>query len=256
MMLTADPLSLPGLRHGFFTRNGGVSEGLYGSLNIGLGSKDDPDRVIENRGRVADTLGVPRGNLVTPWQYHSNIALALERPWTADDRPEADAVVTATPGLALGISTADCTPVLFADPQARVIGATHAGWRGALRGVLEATLNAMERLGAKRSRIVAVIGPTISQANYEVGPEFKQQFLDADPGNARWFTIPEGRRKAHFDLPGYAAHRLQAAGAGTVTDLQRCTYGEEDLFFSFRRTTHREEPDYGRLISAIALDCP
>ena len=254
MMLTTDLLALPGLRHGFFTRNGGVSEGLYGSLNIGLGSKDEPDRVHENRGRVADTLGVSRDRLVTPWQYHSGIALVVDRPWSPDDRPEADAVVTATPGLALGISTADCTPVLFADPDARVIGAAHAGWRGAIGGVLEATLDAMERLGAKRAQVIAVIGPTISQANYEVGPEFEHQFRKADPGNTRWFTVPAGEEKAHFDLPGYTAHRLQAAGTGTVTDLGRCTYAEEDLFFSFRRTTHREEPDYGRLISAIALD--
>jgi len=254
MKIESDALDLPGIRHGFFTRRGGVSEGVYGSLNIGLGSKDDQAKVTENRGRVADAMQVPREKLVTPWQYHSAVALTVDRPWTADDRPEADAVVTRVPGIALGISTADCTPVLFADPDAKVIGAAHAGWRGAQGGVLEATIGAMEGLGAERARIVAVIGPTISQDNYEVGADFREQFLAADPANDRWFETPPGREKPHFDLPGFAADRLARAQAGTVVDLRRCTYAEEDLFFSYRRTTHRAEPDYGRLVSAIALD--
>ena len=258
MKIEAGALALPGIRHGFFTRHGGVSEGVYGSLNIGLGSKDDPARVHENRGRVADAMGVSRDRLVTPWQYHSDVALVVDRPWAEDDRPEADAVVTAVPGLALGISTADCTPVLFADPVAKVVGGAHAGWRGALAGVLESTVAAMERLGARRERIVAVIGPTISQANYEIGHDFRDNFLAADPANARYFAEPErsdgGATKPHFDLPAYAANRLGHADVGTVVDLRRCTYAEEDMFFSFRRTTHRREPDYGRLIAAIALE--
>ncbi len=254
MKIEAEALSLPGIRHGFFTRHGGVSDGIYGSLNIGLGSKDAPERVAENRGRVADAMGVARDRLVTPWQYHSDVALTVERPWADEDRPEADAVVSAVPGLALGISTADCTPVLFADPEAKVVGGAHAGWRGAFSGVLESTVTAMERLGADRTRIIAVIGPTISQANYEVGQDFRDNFLAADPANDRYFATPPGKEKPHFNLPGYAGDRLKRDGVGTVVDLARCTYAEEDLFFSFRRTTHRQEPDYGRLIAAIALE--
>lgn len=254
MKIEADALVLPGIRHGFFTRNGGVSDGIYGSLNIGLGSKDDQDRVVENRGRVADALGVKRDRLVTPWQYHSDVTLNVERPWKNDDRPEADAVVTAVPGLALGISTADCTPVLFADPEAKVVAGAHAGWRGAFAGILESTVAAMERLGADRANIIAVIGPTISQANYEVGHDFRDSFLAADPANDRYFLAPPGKEKPHFNLPAYAGDRLKQADVGTVVDLARCTYAEEDMFFSFRRTTHRQEPDYGRLIAAIALE--
>ncbi len=253
MKIESAGLSRPGLRHGFFTRNGGVSEGLYGSLNIGLGSNDEPARVAENRGRVADAMEVPRDRLVTPWQYHSAVALAIDRPFGPDDRPEADAVVTRRPGIALGVSTADCTPVLFADSEAMVIGATHAGWRGALAGVVEATIQAMIGLGAARERILAVIGPTISQANYEVGEDFRQTFLDADPGNDRYFARAEGSAKPHFDLPGYVAGQLAGAGIAEIEDLRLCTYAEEETFFSFRRTTHRAEPDYGRLISAIAI---
>lgn len=253
MKIESAVLSRPGLRHGFFTRHGGVSEGLYGSLNIGLGSKDDPARVAENRGRVADSMEVPRDRLVTPWQYHSAVALTVDRPFGPRDRPRADAVVTRQPGIALGISTADCTPVLFADPQAQVVGAAHAGWRGALAGVIEATIEAMLGLGAARERIVAVIGPTISQANYEVGEDFRQAFLDADPGNDRYFARPEGSAKPHFDLPRYVAERLARAGIAAIENLHLCTYAQEESFFSFRRTTHRAEPDYGRLISAIAI---
>jgi purine-nucleoside/S-methyl-5'-thioadenosine phosphorylase / adenosine deaminase len=253
MTIESDALSLPGIRHGFFTRSGGVSDGVYASLNIGLGSRDDPARVIENRGRVADAMGVPRDCLVTPWQYHSDVTLTVERPWRDDDQPEADAVVTSVPGLALGISTADCAPVLFADADARVIGAAHAGWRGALAGILESTLDAMERLGAQRSRSVAVIGPTISAPSYEVGDEFQAQFMAADPANEAYFHLPAGGERPHFDLPAFAAGRLRRAGVGRVVDVERCTYAAQEDFFSFRRATHRREPDYGRLISTIAL---
>lgn len=251
--IEAAGLSRPGLRHGFFTRRGGVSEGLYDSLNIGLGSQDDPARVAENRGRVADAMEVPRHRLVTPWQYHSAVALTVDRPFGPADRPKADAVVTRQPGIALGVSTADCTPVLFADPDARVVGAAHAGWRGALAGIVEATIEAMLGLGAARERIIAVIGPTISQANYEVGEDFRQTFLDDDPGSERYFARRDPAAKPRFDLPGYVAGRLARAGIGEVEDLRLCTYAEEESFFSFRRTTHRAEPDYGRLISSIAI---
>lgn len=254
MTIEADTLASQGVRHGFFTRHGGVSEGVYASLNIGLGSGDDRARVVENRRRVAVAMGVARERLVTPWQYHSDVTLVVDKPWTDDDRPEADAVVTAVPGLAIGISTADCAPVLFADPAARIVGGAHAGWRGALAGILESTVEAMERLGAERSGIVAVIGPTISQANYEVGHDFRRNFLASDPANDRYFTVPPGKEKPHFDLPAYSADRLRRAGVGSVADLARCTYAEEEHFFSFRRTTHRGEPDYGRLISAIVLE--
>lgn len=253
MKIESTVLSRPGLRHGFFTRHGGVSEGLYGSLNIGLGSNDEPARVAENRGRVADAMEVPRDRLVMTWQYHSAVALTVDRPLAAGERPKADAVITRQPGIALGVSTADCTPVLFADPHAMVIGAAHAGWRGALAGVIEATVEAMLAQGAARERILAVIGPTISQANYEVGEDFRQAFLDADPGNDRYFSMPDGAGKPHFDLPGYVAGRLAETGIATIEDLCLCTYADEEAFFSFRRTTHRGEPDYGRLISAIAI---
>jgi hypothetical protein len=254
MRIEAPALDLPGIRHGFFTRHGGVSDGVYGSLNIGIGSSDDPARVAENRGRVADAMGVARDRLVTPWQYHSDVTLGVDKPWRDDDRPEADAVVTSVPGIALGVSTADCTPVLLADAHARVVGGAHAGWRGALAGVLESVVTAMEGLGADRSRIVAVIGPTISQPNYEVGEDFREQVRDIDPANERYFAVPGGKQKPHFDLPRYSRDRLTSAGVGTVVDLGRCTYAEEDMFFSYRRTTHRGEHDYGRLIAAIVLE--
>jgi|FEC22Drversion2_1045045.scaffolds.fasta_scaffold00023_110 YfiH family protein len=251
--IEATALSRPGLRHGFFTRRGGVSDGLYASLNIGLGSQDDPAHVAENRGRVADAMEVARDCLVTPWQYHSAVALTVERPLPPDERPKADAVVTRQPGIALGVSTADCAPVLLADPDAAVIGAAHAGWRGALAGIVEATVAAMLDLGAVRERIIAVIGPTICQRNYEVGEDFRRTFLDADPDNDQYFAKPHPTARPHFDLPGYVGGRLARAGIGEVADLRLCTYGHEEDFFSFRRATHRAEPDYGRLISSIAI---
>ena len=246
--------ALPGIRHGFFTRRGGVSAGLYASLNCGPGSGDDPAKVAENRERVTARLGA--AHLLTVWQVHGAMAVAVTEPWAAGstDRPQADAMVTATPGLALGVLTADCAPVLFHDPQARVIGAAHAGWRGALGGILESTLTAMEALGAARARITAAIGPCIGRDAYEVGEEFERTFLIADPANARFFHRPSPRAKPHFDLPGFAAHRLRAANTGQIDDLGRCTCLCESDFFSYRRNTHQGIADYGRQISAIVLE--
>ena len=253
-MLQAPALSkLPRIRHAFFTRDGGVSQGVYTSLNGGVGSDDAPDKVAENRGRMAANLGVAPDRFLTPYQIHSPDVVVAVEPWTRDNRPRADAVVTATPQLAIGVSTADCGPLLFADTQAGVIGAAHAGWRGAFTGVIEATVTAMEKLGAGRKRVVAVLGPTISQPNYEVGPEFVERFLAADTKNAGYFIASEKPGHAMFDLKKYIAARVQHAGIVNFSDLGRCTYAEPELFFSYRRSTHRHEPDYGRHINAIAL---
>lgn len=253
MMLQAKNLStVAGIRHAFFTREGGVSEGVYASLNAGVGSADDPAKVAENRARMAKAVGVTPERLLTAYQVHSPDVVVAEKPWPADARPRADAIVTRVPGLAIGVSTADCGPVLFADPQARVIGAAHAGWRGALSGVLEAAIAAMERLGAERGRLVAAVGPMISQRNYEVGNELIEQFTKADAENARFFAT--GRPgHAHFDLPGFIAARLARAGIRQVEDLAACTYADPLRFYSYRRATHRAEPDYGRHVNAIAL---
>jgi YfiH family protein len=242
--------ALAPVRHGFFTRRGGASSGIFAGLNCGMGSSDLAEAVAINRARVAAEMGVDAGHLVTLNQTHSATALTLDAP--PEGRPEADAMATATPGLALGILTADCAPVLFADVAAGVIGAAHAGWRGARAGIIEATLDAMERLGAARARIVAVIGPTISQAAYEVGPEFLEAFLDDDPAAGRYFAGgPNGRPR--FDLPGYLLGRLRAAGVGQAEWTRHCTYADPDRFYSFRRTTHAGEADYGRLIAVIRL---
>ncbi len=244
--------SYPNLRHAFFTRQGGVSEGIYASLNGGLGSSDDPARIRENRRRIADELDVGPEALVSVHQVHSPDAVVVAGPWPGE-RPRADGMASATPGVALAITTADCGPILFADPHAGVIGAAHAGWRGALTGVLEATLAAMEGLGARRGKTVAVLGPTIGREAYEVSDDFVARFAGADPGNARFFT-PNGRPgHAQFDLPAYIGARLAAAGTGEFASLDLCTYADEERFYSYRRTTHRGEPDYGRLISAITL---
>jgi YfiH family protein len=253
-MLQAPSLSkLSRIRHAFFTRAGGVSDGVYASLNGGVGSSDAPGKIEENRARMAATLGVAPAHLLTPFQIHSpNVAIAAE-PWPRDERPRADAVVTDRPGIAIGVSTADCGPLLFADEEAGVIGAAHAGWRGALGGVIEATVAAMEKLGADRVRIAAALGPTIRQPNYEVGQEFVERFVAADPDNARYFAPAERADHAMFDLPGYIAARIAAIGLASFEDLARCTYAEPDRFYSFRRTTHCGEPDYGRHINAIAL---
>ena len=244
--------ALAGIRHAFFTRAGGVSDGVYASLNGGIGSNDAPANVAENRARMAAALHVAPERFLTASQIHSPHVVVAETPWPLTDRPRADAMVTKMPGLALGISTADCGPVLFAEPHARVIGAAHAGWRGALAGVLEATIAAMERLGATRSRIVAAAGPMIRQPNYEVGPELVEQFLAADTDNAQYFVSGRPGRSM-FDLPGFVVDRLSRAGIAAVEDLGHCTYAEEARFYSYRRTTHRAEPDYGRHINAIAL---
>jgi len=251
--LEAKGLNAPGIAHGFFGREGGVSHGIYASLNCGPGSKDDPGAVAENRRRVADALA-PEVRLISLSQVHSPIVHTLPA-WGNEDgrRLEGDGMVTATQGLSLGILTADCAPVLFADAKAGVIGAAHAGWKGALGGVLEATLEAMEKLGASRGRISAAIGPSISQKNYEVGADFRDRFLETGARHQRFFIPSDREGHFRFDLPGYAADRLTQAGTGSVETLGICTYPAENGFFSFRRTTHAGEPDYGRQISAIVL---
>jgi YfiH family protein len=253
-MLQAQSLArLAPVRHGFFTRGGGVSEGVYATLNGGVGSDDAPARVDENRARMAAALGVAPDHLLTAYQIHSPDVVVVEGPWAAKDRPRADALVTRVPGLAIGVSSADCGPLLFADSAAGVVGAAHAGWRGALDGVIEATVATMEELGASRARIVAALGPTIRQPNYEVGPEFVERFLAADPGNARFFSPAQRPGHAMFDLPGYIAERAQHAGIVNFEDFGLCTYAEPERFYSYRRTTRLGEPDYGRHINAIAL---
>jgi polyphenol oxidase len=253
MLQTASLGKLARIRHGFFTRSGGVSQGVYATLNGGVGSSDAPDKVAENRARMAAALGVAPERLLTAYQIHSPDVVVVDRPWTADKRPRADAIVTRTPRLAIGVSTADCGPLLLADAEAGVIGAAHAGWRGALTGVIEAAVAAMEELGAERARVVAALGPTIRQPNYEVGPEFVARFLAADAGNARYFEASPREGHAMFDLAGYIAARVQRAGIGTFEDLALCTFAEPERFFSYRRTTKQSEPDYGRHINAIAL---
>lgn len=248
-IITSD--ALEGVTHGFFTRKGGASSGIYAGLNCGGGSGDLKDAVTMNRARVANAMGVDTDGLASVHQVHSAVALPVTAPFD-DPRPEADAIVTATPGVALTILTADCEPVLFADQQAGVIGAAHAGWKGALDGVLEATLDAMEALGASRKNTNAVIGPTLSQSAYEVGPEFVERFVDEDRENARFFANGDGDR-ALFDLPAYGLHRLRSAGIGHAEWTCHCTYSDPARFYSYRRSVHRKESDYGRLISVIRL---
>lgn len=247
--IITSPLLAP-LRHGFFTRKGGASSGIFAGLNCGNGSSDQAEVVAINRARAAAAMEVTPDHLVTVNQVHSPDVVTVTAPLA--ERPRADAMVTATPGLALAILTADCQPVLFSDPAAGVVGAAHAGWRGLRDGVLEATLEAMERLGADRARVIAVIGPTISQRAYEVGPEFVETFVDEDRANGRFFAQGPGDR-ALFDLPGFGLHRLRAAGVGQAEWTGHCTYSDPERFFSYRRTTHAAEADYGRLISIIRL---
>ncbi len=247
-IITSD--ALQGTRHGFFARGGGASSGVFAGLNCGQGSSDQSEIVAINRARVAQAVDVPPDRLVTVHQVHSARAVALKD--TPDPRPQADGMATATPGLALGVLTADCQPVLFADTENGVIGAAHAGWRGALDGVLEATIDAMEGLGAARATIRAVIGPTISQRAYEVGPEFLDDFMADDPQNHRFFANGAGDRFL-FDLPAYGLHRLRRAGVGHAEWTRHCTYSEPARFYSYRRATHAGEADYGRLISVIRL---
>ncbi|SRR5579885_1926508 len=251
LILHAGNLRSETIGHGFFGRSGGVSAGIFASLNCGPGSGDARDAVAENRARVARALGADA--LITLYQMHSPDAVTVTEPWEVGKGPKADAMVTDRPGLALGILTADCAPVLLADSQAGVIGAAHAGWKGAFSGILESAIGAMERLGAKRARIAAAIGPCISRQNYEVGQDFHDRFAAADSTNERFFQ--PGNRPDHwqFDLAGYVFHKLRAAGVDNVETQAACTYGRESDFFSFRRATHRGEADYGRQISAILL---
>ncbi|MFP5478768.1 MAG: peptidoglycan editing factor PgeF [Alphaproteobacteria bacterium] len=246
-IITSDALATP---HGFFTRKGGASSGIFAGLNCGTGSTDQAEIVAINRARVAEAMGVAPQALVTVHQVHSARAVPVTGPLA--DRPEADALVTATPGVLLAVLTADCQPVLFHDAKAGVVGAAHAGWRGAVDGVLEATVEAMEALGARRADIHAVIGPTISQAAYEVGPEFFDRFRDEGPETTRFFANGQGDRML-FDLPGYGLWRLRGAGVGHAEWTGHCTYRDAARFYSFRRTSHAGEADYGRLISTIRL---
>jgi YfiH family protein len=241
--------TLAGVPHGFFTRRGGASAGIYAGLNCGPGSRDDAAAVAANRDAAAAALGA--ATLLTAHQVHGVRAVVADGPWTGE-RPQADAVVTATPGVAVGALSADCAPVLLADAEAGVVAAAHAGWRGALAGVVEATVAAMAALGARPGRIAAAVGPCISQRAYEVGPEFVESFLDEDRAFARFFAQGAGDR-ALFDLPGFVLDRLRAAGVGRCGWIGRCTYADDALFFSHRRGVHRGEADYGRLLSAIRL---
>jgi len=253
-VIEVEPLkALSGIRHGFFTREGGVSGGIYASRNCGLGSDDDRAAVLENRARTAADLGVRAERLITPRQAHTSEVAVVRAPWPADQPPEADAIVTGEHGLAVGVLAADCAPVLFADAEARVVGAAHAGWRGALGGVLEATVREMAALGAKRERICAAVGPTISAESYEVGGEFMASLLAQAPDNEALFHTPLGKTRVHFDLPGFVRRRLSEAGIEHVADIALCTYQNESLLFSYRRSQHQKEADYGRQISAILL---
>jgi YfiH family protein len=252
-VITLSALDADRIRHAFFTRQGGVSEGLFASLNCGFGSSDDAAKVAENRGRAMAAIGIDKDRLITCFQVHSPNVAVVDAPWRREDNPRADAMVTRRTGVALGILTADCAPVLLADPEARVIGAAHAGWRGALTGVLEATVTAMAALGATPRRIRAGVGPCIAQASYEVGPEFPAPFLAEDPANAALF-VP-ALRAGHFlfDLAGYVARRLERIGLGRIERTGGDTAADTDRFFSYRRSRLKKEPDYGRELSAICL---
>lgn len=254
-MLTISPLNdLPSIRHAFFTRQGGVSEGIYSSLNCGLGSDDKREHVMENRARAMARLDLAPDRLATVYQVHSAEAATVTEPFSETERPEADGLVTDRPGIALGISTADCVPVLLADGEAGVIGAAHAGWRGALDGILQATVAAMEALGARPESTVAGIGPAISQRSYEVGPEFPAPFLAQDETNAELFCPARRAGYFYFDLKIYVARRLANLGLATVEALPCDTCSEETRFFSYRRACQRGESDYGRLLSVVTLE--
>ncbi len=254
-MITGSPLlsAIPGLRHAFFSRDGGVSGGIYAGLNGGLGSHDDPANVAENRRRMAEQMGVAPDHFLTLFQVHSPDAVVASAPWDTAARPRADAIVTRTEGLAIGVTAADCGPVLLVDPDARVIGAAHAGWKGALTGVVEATVDAMEQLGATRAGIVAAIGPLIRQPSYEVGHEFVERFVEADAENSLFFLPAARAGHAMFDLAGFIRMRLEEAGVLMIDDTGLDTYSDE-RFFSYRRSVHRQQPDYGRHVHAIVLE--
>jgi polyphenol oxidase len=245
--------AVPRLRHAFFSRDGGVSEGIYAWLNGGIGSNDDPAKVAENRRRMAQHMGVPLGHLLTAFQIHSPDVAIASAPWNAASRPRADAIVTCTEGLAIGITAADCGPILFVDPDARVIGAAHAGWKGALTGIVESTVDAMEKLGADRSNILAAIGPLIRQYSYEVGNEFVERFIEADAENSLFFVPATREGHAMFDLAGLIRMRLENAGVLVIDDIGIDTYSDQ-RFFSYRRSVHRKEKDYGRHVHAIVLE--
>ena len=243
-----------GIKHGFFTSRKGVSTGIYETLNCGQGSNDNPEHVAQNRRLVAGDLGVEVTHLISPHQVHSPTALIVDRPWAeGSDKPRLDALVTGTPGLAISVLTADCAPVLFCDPVARVVGAAHAGWRGAFGGVLDHTIEQMCSLGAQKKRIHATVGPAISLEVYEVGDEFRDNFLAEDKQNDRFFATPEGAKKVHFDLQAYARHRLIAAGLEHTALIEHCTFSRDQQYFSFRRSQKNSYPDYGRQISAIVI---
>jgi YfiH family protein len=245
--------AVPGLRHAFFSRDGGVSEGIYAGLNGGVGSNDDPANVAENRRRMAEQMGVTTEHFLTVFQVHSPDVVVASAPWGTSSRPRADALVTRTEGLAIGVTAADCGPILLVDPNARVIGAAHAGWKGALSGIVESTVEAMEKLGAERADIVAAVGPLIRQPSYEVGNEFVERFLDADAENALFFLPATRESRAMFDLAGFIRTRLENAGVLVIDDIGVDTYSDQ-RFFSYRRSVHRGEPDYGRHVHAIVLE--
>jgi YfiH family protein len=250
--LLIDTLSaLPGIAHGFFTRRGGVSEGIYASLNCGVGSRDSPDAVRRNLARVAALLGARK--LVTAYQVHGKSVVVVDDGVPPGQRPKADALVTAMPGMALGVLTADCAPILLADPRARVVGAAHAGWRGAIAGIAEAAIDAMEAMGAERRRMVAAVGPCIGAEVYEVGPELEAEFLAQDTANARFFARATPQARPHLHLSGYVVSRLQQAGVAVVETIRACSFTTEKDFFSYRRSRLKGESDYGRQISAIVL---
>jgi len=251
--VTAEALAAPGLAHAFFTRRGGVSTGVYASLNGGIGSRDEPAAVSDNRARMAAALGLAPDRLAIPYQVHSPDVATISSPFAPEARPRCDALVTATPGLGLGVTGADCGMILFADRAARIVGAAHAGWKGARDGVIEATVAAMARLGARPGAVCAALGPCIAQSSYEVGPEFVAVFAAADADSPRFFARSVNPQRSMFDLPHYIAERARRAGVGRFFDLGLDTYADESRFFSYRRATHRKEPDYGRLVAVIAL---
>ncbi|QGM47407.1 peptidoglycan editing factor PgeF [Methylocystis heyeri] len=247
-------LDLDGLNHGFFTRNGGVSTGAYQSLNGGVGSRDDRASVLENRARMAARLGVGAERLLVPYQIHSSCAVIVEEPWAEDARPQCDSLVTRTRGLALGVTGADCGMLLFADANAGVIGAAHAGWKGALTGIIEATVAAMESLGARRADVHIALGPMIGPASYEVGPEFVEKFAAEEASYGRFFSPSPREGHSMFDLPAFIEMRIARLEVASFENIGVDTYADEDRCFSYRRSVHKNEPDYGRLVSAIALD--
>ena len=249
-----DNLSLQGVSHGFFTNRGGVSGDIYASLNCGFGSNDEASNVLQNRSIVAETLGVPGARVNTPYQTHSSDVVTTSDGWGPEAAPKADAVVTNTPNIVIGVLTADCAPVLFVDPVNKVVAAAHAGWRGAVGGVLQNTVEAMRSLGAQRRHIVAAVGPCIGVKNYEVGPEFYDQFLSIDPDYNSYFILNEETGKHHFDLRGFAVSRLEDIGVQKAIATPFCTYEDQTQFFSYRRNTHNSVADYGRQVSAIVIN--